>query len=121
MMAKFQFEFTPKQDVEFRELVAKQRIAAIAIAVLVVIKAGGALQDVSSANWQEIMFAAASFLAAMYSCCALYFSSVRLYRITSSAGNDMGNLFAGLQNLENCFAALALAILFSVIPDYVVG
>ena len=120
-MAKFQFEFTPKQDVEFRELVAKQRIAAIAIAVLVVIKAGGALQDVSSANWQEIMFAVASFLAAMYSCYSLYFSSVRLYRITNTAGNDLSNLFAGLQGLENCFAALALAILFSVIPDYLVG
>ena len=100
---------------------AKQRIAAIAIAVLVVIKAGGALQDVSSANWQEIMFAVASFLAAMYSCYSLYFSSVRLYRITNSAGNDLSNLFGGLQGLENCFAALALAILFSVIPDYLVS
>jgi hypothetical protein len=59
--------------------------------------------------------------AAMYSCYSLYFSSVRLYRITNSAGNDLSNLFAGLQGLENCFAALALAILFSVIPDYLVG
>ena len=40
-MAKFQFEFTPKQDAEFRQLVAKQRIAAMAIAVLVLVKAGG--------------------------------------------------------------------------------
>ena len=120
-MAKFQFEFTPKQDVEFRELVAKQRIAAIAIAVLVVIKAGGALAGAMSSNWQQVMFMSLSFVASMYSCYSLYFSSVRLYRITNSAGNDLSNLFAGLQGLENCFAALALAILFSVIPDYLVG
>ena len=33
----------------------------------------------------------------------------------------MGHLFAGLQGLQNCFAALALAILFNIIPDYLIG
>jgi len=117
-VAKFQFEFTPKQDAEFRQLVAKQRIAAIAIAVLVLVKAGGSLAGVMSANWQQVMFMALSFVASMYSCYALYSSSVNLYRITKSSGSDMGHLFAGLQGLQNCFAAFALAVLFNIIPDY---
>ena len=120
-MAKFQFEFTPKQDVEFRQLVAKQRIAAIAIAVLVLVKAWGSFAGAMSANWQQVMFEALSFVASMYSCYALYLSSLNLYRITRSSGKDMDHLFAGLQGLQNCFAALALAVLFSIVPDYLIG
>lgn len=119
-MAKFQFEFTPKQDAEFRQLVAKQRIAAMAIAVLVLVK-GGSLAGVMSANWQQVMFMVLSFVASMYSCYALYSSSVNLCRITKSSGSDMGYLFAGLQGLQNCFAALALAVLFNIIPDYLIS
>ncbi|MEB3201236.1 MAG: hypothetical protein VKK05_00290 [Synechococcus sp.] len=124
-MARFQFEFTPKQDAEFRELVAKQRIAAVAIAVLVVIKAfsslPGAFSGGFAGNWQAIVFGVASFVAALYSCFSLYRSSARLDRITKSSGNDMGYLFSGLQGLENCFVSMALAILFNLVPDYIVG
>ena len=120
-MVKFQFEFTPKQDAEFRQLVAKQRIAAMAIAVLVLVKAGGSLAGAMSSSWQQVMFMALSFVASLYSCYTLYLSSMNLYRITKTSGNDMGHLFAGLQGLQNCFAALALAILFNIIPDYLIG
>jgi hypothetical protein len=118
-MLKSQLEFTPKQDVEFRQLVAKQRIAAMAIAALVVFKAASSLPSFSGQNWQEVMFGVASFAAAGYSCYALYMSSSKLYRITQTSGNDVNHLFAGLRSLENCLAALALAILFSIIPAYI--
>lgn len=118
-MSKSQLEFTPKQDVEFRQFVAKQRIAAMAIAALVVFKGVSSLPALASLNWQEIMFGVASFIAAGYSCYALYLSSSRLYKITQTSGQDIHHLFSGLRSLENCLAALALAILFSIIPAYI--
>ncbi|MEB3296325.1 MAG: hypothetical protein VKL23_02185 [Cyanobacteriota bacterium] len=117
-MSRSQLEFTPKQDAEFRQFVAKQRIAAIAIAALVLFKAASTLPGLPFLNWQVIMFGVASFAAACYSCCALYVSSSRLYKITQTSGNDIGYLFSGLRSLENCLASLALAILFSIIPVY---
>lgn len=118
-MSQPQFEFTPKQDAEFRELVAKERMAAIAIAVLIAIKAAGSLGAAFSANWQAAMFALASFVAGIYACYALYISSQKFYKITQTNGKDMNHLFAGLQGLENCFTAMALAILFSIVPEYI--
>jgi hypothetical protein len=118
-MSRSQLEFTAKQDVEFRQFVAKQRIAAIAIAALVIFKAASALPGLPSLNWQVVMFGVASFAAACYSCCALYLSSSRLYKITQSSGRDISHLFSGLRSLENCLASLALAILFSIIPAYI--
>jgi hypothetical protein len=119
LMSGSQLEFTPKQDIEFRQFVAKQRIAAIAIAALVVVKAVSSLQDLPSLNWQVVMFGVASFVAAGYACYTLYLSSSRLYKITQTSGNDLHHLFSGLRSLENCLAALALAILFSMIPAYI--
>jgi hypothetical protein len=118
-MSSSQLEFTAKQDVEFRQFVAKQRIAAIAIAALVIFKAASALPGLPSLNWQVVMFGVASFAAAGYSCCALYLSSSRLYKITQTSGRDISYLFSGLRSLENCLASLALAILFSIIPAYI--
>lgn len=120
-MSKSQLEFTPKQDAEFRQFVAKQRLAAIAIAALVVVKAASSLPSLPSLNWQVVMFGVASFVAAGYSCYALYLSSSRLYKITQTSGNDIGYLFSGLRSLESCLAALALAILFGIIPAYIVA
>jgi hypothetical protein len=113
-----QFEFTPKQDIEFRELVAKEKIAAIAIAALMTLKLVSRAGSIGSAGWQEILFAVASFIAGIYSCCALFRSGQKLYRITQSNGKDLRYLFAGLQQLENFFAAIALAILFDIIPNF---
>ena len=113
-----QFEFTPKQDIEFRELVAKEKIAAIAIAALMTLKLVSRAGSIGSTGWQEILFAVASFIAGIYSCCALFRSGQKLYRITQSNGKDLRYLFAGLQQLENFFAAIALAILFDIIPNF---
>ena len=54
----------------------------------------------------------------MYSCYALFCSGQKLYKITQSNGKDLRHLFGGLQQLENFFAAIALAILFDIIPDF---
>jgi hypothetical protein len=117
-----QFEFTPKQDIEFRELVAKEQIAAIAIGALMVFKLiAGLSSGLPSLNWQAAVLLLASFAAGIYSCFALYGSSRKLYRITQSNGKDLKHLFAGLQGLENCFVALALSILFGVVADYMGG
>ena len=114
-----QFEFTPKQDVEFRELVAKEKLAAIAIAVLMILKLASRAGSIGTAGWQQILFAIASFIAGMYSCYALFCSGQKLYRITQSNGKDLRHLFAGLQQLENYFVAIALAILFDIVPDFI--
>ena len=113
-----QFEFTPKQDVEFRELVAKEKLAAIAIAVLITLKLVSRAGSLGTAGWQQILFATASFIAGMYSCYALFCSGQKLYKITQSNGKDLRHLFGGLQQLENFFAAIALAILFDIIPAF---
>ena len=113
-----QFEFTPKQDIEFRELVAKEKLAAIAIAVLITLKLVSHAGSIGAAGWQQTLFAIASFIAGIYSCYALFCSGQKLYKITQSSGKDLRHLFAGLQKLENFFAAIALAILFDIIPDF---
>ena len=114
-----QFEFTPKQDIEFRELVAKEKLAAIAIAVLMILKLVSRAGSIGTAGWQQILFAIASFIAGMYSWYALFCSGQKLYRITQSNGKDLRHLFAGLQQLENYFVAIALAILFDIVPDFI--
>jgi hypothetical protein len=113
-----QFEFTPRQDVEFRELVAKEKLAAIAIAVLITLKLVSRAGSLGTAGWQQVLFSTASFIAGMYSCYALFCSGQKLYKITQSNGKDLRHLFGGLQQLENFFAAIALAILFDIVPAF---
>jgi hypothetical protein len=114
-----QFEFTPKQDIEFRELVAKERLAAIAIAALLTLKFASQATSMSNTNWQATLFTFASFAAGIYACYALFASSKKLYKITQTNGKDLRHLFSGLQSLENFFVATALAILFSIVPDFI--
>ena len=113
-----QFEFNQEQNAEFEELAAKARIAAIAIAALIVLDVISQSSSLLASGLWAIVLAAASFLAGAYSCYALFRSSERLHKITQSSGRDLSHLFAGLQCFENFFVGLALSILLHIVNHF---